>query len=92
MNQSYIFRAYFTKLKNYHLICRFEAGVGDFRNGQLFMVSFFGRNDGRIGDQGEVNSWVWDQISLKFGQINIEGAIKAKRCSNGRDNLTNNSV
>ena len=76
----------------HHLICRFEAGVGNFRNGKLFMISFFGGNDGWISDQGEVNSWVGDQVCLKFSQINIESTIKTKRCSNGRDNLTNDSV
>lgn len=35
---------------------------------------------------------VRDQVSLELVQVDIQGAVKSKRGSNGRDNLSNQSV
>ena len=76
----------------HHLIGRLEAGVGDFRHRELLMIGSFGGNDGRVSGKGEVDARIRDKIGLEFGQIDIEGTIKAKRCGNGGDNLGNQPV
>ena len=43
---------------NAYLICRFEAGVCDFCDCQLFVISLFSGNDGSVGCEGEVNTRV----------------------------------
>ena len=47
-----------------HLIGWLKASVGDFRNTQLLVVGFLSRDDWSIGGQREVNTWVWNQVSL----------------------------
>jgi hypothetical protein len=39
-----------------------------------------------------MDSWIWDQVSLEFGDINVKGTIESKGCSQRRDNLSNESV
>ena len=48
-----------------HLIGWFKAGIGDFSNTQLLMVSFLSRDNRSIGGQREVNTWVWYQVGLQ---------------------------
>ena len=56
------------------------------------MVSFFGRDDWGISDQGEVNPGIGHQVGLELRQVNVEGTIKTERSSDGGDNLTNEPV
>merc|ERR1712131_135000 len=42
-----------------HLVGWLEASVGDFRDGELFVVCFFGRDYWCVGGEREVNTWVW---------------------------------
>jgi len=56
------------------------------------MISFFGRDDWSIRRQHKVNSWIWDQIGLEFGNINVQGTIKSEGGGKGGDNLSNKSV
>ena len=39
-----------------------------------------------------MDSWVWHQVSLEFGDINVEGTIESEGGSEGGDNLGNESV
>jgi hypothetical protein len=39
-----------------------------------------------------MDSWIWDQVSLEFGDINVKGTIESKGSSQRRDNLSNESV
>ena len=39
-----------------------------------------------------MDSWIWDQVSLEFGDINVEGTIESEGGGEGRDNLGNESV
>jgi hypothetical protein len=39
-----------------------------------------------------MDSWIWDQVSLEFGDINVKSTIESKGSSQGRDNLSNKSV
>ena len=49
-------------------------------------------NDGRKADQWVVDSWVWDQIGLELGEIDIECTIEAQTRSDGRDYLCYQAV
>jgi hypothetical protein len=39
-----------------------------------------------------MDSWIWDQVSLEFGDINVKGTVESKGSSQGRDGLGNESV
>ena len=39
-----------------------------------------------------MDSWVWDQVGLELGDINIEGTIESEGSGQGRDSLGNESV
>lgn len=56
------------------------------------MISLLSRDDWSICCQGEVNSWVWDQVGLELCQVHIKSTIKPKGGSDGRNNLSNKSV
>ena len=56
------------------------------------MVGLLRRNDGGVGDQGEVDPWVGHQVSLELIQINIQGTIEPQGSRDGRDNLADQSV
>jgi len=56
------------------------------------MISFFSRDNWSIRRQHKVNSWIWDEIGLEFGDINVQGTIESKGGSKGGDNLSNKSV
>lgn len=44
------------------------------------LVSTLGsRNDGGVADEGVVNSGIGDQVGLELVQIDVEGAVEAKR-------------
>ena len=58
----------------------------------LLMVSLLSRDDWRVSDQREMNPGVWHQIGLELVEVNIKSTIKAERGSNGRDNLTNQTI
>jgi len=75
-----------------HLVGWFKGGVGDFSNGELFMVGFLGRDDWSIGGEREMDTWVWYQVGLEFSKIDVEGTIKSEGGSDGADDLSNKSV
>jgi len=39
-----------------------------------------------------MDSWVWDQVGLEFGDIDIQGSVESEGGSEGRDNLGDQSV
>ena len=69
-----------------------EGRVGDLGYGELFMVGFLGRDDGSVRGKHEMDSGVGDEVSLEFGDINVEGTIESEGGGEGRDNLGNESV
>ena len=75
-----------------HHGCWLEGGVGDLGDGELLVVSFLGRDDWGVGGQHEVDSWVWDQVGLELGDINVQGTVESEGGSEGGDNLGNESV
>jgi len=70
----------------------FESGVGDFSNGELFVVGLFSGDDGSIRGQHEMDSGVGDQVSLEFSDIDVKGTIESQRSSQRGDDLSNKSV
>merc|ERR1719499_504225 len=76
----------------HHLVGWLKASICHLSNCQLLMVSFLSRDDGSIGDQGEVDPGVGHQVGLELSQINIESSIKSERGSDRGHNLTNQSV
>jgi len=56
-----------------HLVVGLEAGRGDLGGGQLLVRGLLRGDDGRIGDQGEVDAGVRHQVGLlhENGYINI---------------------
>ncbi len=59
-----------------HLVGRFEAGVGDLGDGELFMVRLLGRDDRCVGREREVDAGVRHQVSLELRQVYVQRAIK----------------
>ena len=75
-----------------HHVGGFERGVGDFGNGQLFVVSFLGRDNGGIRGKHEVDSWVRDQVGLEFSNIDVQGTIESQRGGQRGNDLSDQSV
>ena len=67
----------------HHLVVRLEASIRNLLDAVRFMRSLGCGDDWCIGDQREVDSWVWYQVGLEFVQIDVEGAIKSKRGGDG---------
>jgi len=75
-----------------HLVGWLEASVGDFGNGELFVVGFLGGDDWSVGDQWEVDSWVWNQVSLELSQIDVQSTIESEGGGDGGDDLSDQPV
>merc|ERR1719158_423809 len=69
-----------------------EAGVGDLCNVELLVISLLGRNDGSVGDKGEMDAGVGNQIGLKLVEVHVESTIKSQGGGNRADDLGDQSV
>ena len=69
-----------------------EGRVGDLGDGELLVVSFLGGDNWGIRRKHEMDSWIWDQVSLEFGDIDVKGTIESEGSGKGGDNLGNESV
>jgi hypothetical protein len=68
------------------LVVGLEAGHGDLLDG-VGLVGSLGRGDNRgVCNEGEVDTWVWDQVGLELVEINVERTIETKGRGDGRDN------
>ena len=76
----------------YHLVGWLETSVGDLGNGELLVVGLLSGDDWGVGGQREMDTWVRYQVGLEFSQIDVEGAVKSQRGSDGADNLADESV
>lgn len=59
-----------------HLVGWLKAGVGNLRNGKLFVVGLLGRYDWRVGRQREVDTRVGYQVSLELCQIHVKSSVE----------------
>jgi hypothetical protein len=75
-----------------HHVGGFEGRVGDFSNGELFVVGFFSGDDGSVGRKHEMDSRIGDQVGLEFGDIDVEGTVESEGSGEGRDDLSDESV
>merc|ERR1711978_877528 len=75
-----------------HLVSRLEAGVGDLRDGELLMIGLLGRDDGGIGDQGEVDPGVGHQVGLELSQVHVQGSIEPQGGGDGGHDLADQPV
>lgn len=50
------------------------------------------RDDWSIRDQWVVNTWVRNQVSLEFVQVDVQGTIETERRGDGADNLGDQAV
>ena len=75
-----------------HHGCGFEGGVGDFSNGELFMVGLLSGDNWGVRGKHEVDSGVRDQVGLEFSDIDVEGTIESEGGGKGGDNLRDESV
>jgi len=81
-----------TGIAFHHLIGGLEAGVGNLCHGELLVVSLLRRDDGRVSRKREVDARVRDQVSLELGQVHIQGPVKSQGSSDGRDDLTDETI
>jgi hypothetical protein len=56
------------------------------------VIGLLGGDDWGIGRKHEMDSWVWHEVSLELGDINIEGSIESEGGGQGGDNLGDQSV
>jgi len=56
------------------------------------VVGFLGRDNWGVGGKHKVDTWVWHQVSLELGDIDVKGTIESEGGSEGGDNLGNESV
>merc|ERR1719225_356253 len=76
----------------HHLVGGLEAGVGDLPNGELLVVSLLSRDDGSVGDQGEVDPGVGHQVGLELSEVHVKCSVKSQRGSDGGHNLADQTV
>ena len=50
------------------------------------------RDDGGVGDEWEVDTWVGHQVGLELGQIHVEGTIEAQGGGDGGHDLADQTV
>jgi hypothetical protein len=66
-----------------HLVMLLEAGHGDLLDRVGLVVGLGRGHNGRIGDKREMDARVGYKVGLELVQVDVQGAIKAKRRSNG---------
>ena len=69
-----------------------EHRVCDLSNGQLFVVGLLSRDDRRIGCQHEVDTGVWDQVSLELRDIDVQRTIESEGSCQGGNDLSNQTI
>src|SRR5690606_19486331 len=75
-----------------HLVVWLEARVGDLLDGVGLVGCLSGGDDWSVGDQWEVDTWVWDQVGLELVKIDVEGTVESEGGGDGRDDLSDESV
>jgi hypothetical protein len=69
-----------------------EHGVRDLSNRQLLVVGLLRRDDWRVRGEREMDTWVWHQVRLELGDIDVEGTIETEGGRQRGDNLTDKTV
>ncbi len=56
------------------------------------MVGFLGGDDWGIRTQHKVDSWIWDQVGLELGDVDVQSSVEPQRGSQRGNDLGNESV
>merc|ERR1719498_735265 len=72
--------------------CWLEDRHCNLGNRELLVVGLLSRDDWCVAGKHEVNTWIWHQVGLELGDIDVQGTIEAKRCSEGGDDLGEKTV
>lgn len=64
-----------------HLVVWLETSVGDLIDRVGLVCGLCGGDDGRVGDEREVDTGVGDQVGLELVQVDVEGAVESERGS-----------
>lgn len=75
-----------------HLVVWLEAGHGDLLDRVGLVGSLSGGDHWSVGNEWEVNTWVWDQVGLELVKIDVEGTIEAEGGGDGGNNLGDQAV
>jgi len=75
-----------------HLVVGLEAGHGHLLDRVGLVGSLGGRDDGRVGNEREVDTRVRDQVGLELVQVDVERAVEAERRGNRGNDLKTVSV
>lgn len=75
-----------------HLVVGLEARHGHLLDRVGLVGSLGGRDDGRVGDQREVDTGVWHKVGLELVQVDVQGAIETQGGGDGRDNCDRVSI
>lgn len=70
----------------HHLVIGLEAGHGDLLNGVGLMGSLGSRYNWCVGNEREMDTWVWNQVGLELVKIDVEGSIETEGGGDGGDN------
>lgn len=65
---------------------------GQIRNLEALVGALGSRDDGGIADERVVDTGVRDQVGLELVEIDVQGAVEAKRRGDGRDDLSDQTV
>lgn len=69
-----------------HLVVGLKAGHGDFLNRIRLVGGLGGGDNGRVGNEREVNTRVRDQVGLELVQIDVQRAVESERGGDRRHN------
>lgn len=69
-----------------HLIVGLKAGHGHLLDGVGLVSGLGSRDDGRVGDQREVNTRVRDQVGLELVQVDVKRSIETQGRGDRRHN------
>lgn len=75
-----------------HLAVWLEAGHADLLHAVGLVSGLGSGNDGCVGDQWEVDTWVWHQVGLELVEIDVERSIETKRGGDGGNDLGDQAV
>lgn len=63
----------------HHLVVGLEARHGYFLDRVGFMRCLGSRHNWSVGDKGEMDARIWDEIGLELVQINVQRPVESKR-------------
>ena len=75
-----------------HLVVRLEAVGGDLSDRVGLVGGLVGGDDGRVGDQREVDTGVGHQVGLELVEVDVEGTVETQGSGDGRNDLSDQTV